>query len=129
MKKILIVDDERENREELAELLRRRYEVVTAPGPAEALEVLDSTFNLVLSDLNMLGHNGIWLAGEIKQKFSGTVPVVIITGLPANISAGEIKDAGIQDVLPKPIDIQKLLDVITRIVEKRDGERGTTEPR
>ena len=77
---ILIVDDELGVRESLRMLLKPRYEIHTAPGGEEALDILkERKIHLITLDLNMPKLSGIETLRETR-KVNGEIPVVIITG-------------------------------------------------
>jgi len=112
MAKILVVDDTPNNVKLLADLLASRgYEVVTASDGDEALlRVKDSKPDLVLLDVMMPRLNGYDTCRAIRaDPGTGILPVVMVTALDP---AGErIKgiEAGADDFLSKPINMQELL--------------------
>jgi CheY-like chemotaxis protein len=113
MKQILIVDDDGGIREACREALREeKYTVITASGAEEALEILNSTFNLVISDLMMPQYDGLWLARQVKKKFEGKIPVIIMSGSICGIKPHDIREGGIIGVLPKPFGADDLLRTI-----------------
>ena len=60
--RILIVDDEREITEILADLLSTDFECTVAGSAEEALTRLrDNSFELVISDITMPGMSGLWV--------------------------------------------------------------------
>jgi class 3 adenylate cyclase len=112
MAKILVVDDTPNNVKLLVDVLSARgYEVVTATDGDEALErVKDSKPDLVLLDVMMPRLNGYDTCRAIRaDPATGILPVVMVTALDP---AGErIKgiEAGADDFLTKPINMQELL--------------------
>ncbi len=80
--RILVVDDEEEVREILAETLEEfGYAVLTAASGEEALPVLarDGGVALVITDVRMPGMSGLDLAAEVRQRWPA-VKVVLISG-------------------------------------------------
>ena len=78
-----MVDDEAEIKELVAELLESRGYVVTTAGSAEeALETMgQTTFDLVISDLNLTGSSGMVLAADIARDFPALARrVILLTG-------------------------------------------------
>jgi len=113
MKQILIVDDDEGIREACREALREgKYTVTTASGAIEALEILNDTFNLVITDLMMPQYDGLWLAEQVKKKFDGRMPVIIMSGSIGGIKPHDIREGGIIGVLPKPFGGDDLLRTI-----------------
>ena len=110
--KILIVDDETGARTALEALLRREgYEVRDASSGERALEEC-ATFrpDLILLDILMPGINGFEVCRRIKATpETRLTPVVLITGLsdPDDRIAGI--NAGADDFLSKPLDVNELL--------------------
>jgi len=69
--KILVVDDEREIREMSKSVLERAgYRVAVSQNAQQALQLLDKEkdYELVLTDLNLPGLNGLELIREIKKR-------------------------------------------------------------
>ncbi|HYL68102.1 MAG TPA: HD domain-containing phosphohydrolase [Candidatus Limnocylindria bacterium] len=110
--KILIVDDESAARAALEALLRREgFEVRDASDGASALaECAKFRPDLILLDILMPGLNGFEVCRRIKATpETRLTPVVLITGLSATEDRIEGINAGADDFLSKPIDINELL--------------------
>lgn len=108
---ILVVDDDRELLEMLAEYLATLgYRVVTASSGEEALQIVEAaTPDLVLTDVYMGAMSGIELCARLKcdPRFE-LLPVVIITGLSDLTSRIAGLAAGADDFFPKPFDFVEL---------------------
>src|SRR5258708_19702603 len=79
---VLVVDDDRAVRDVLSAVLRDEgYPVRQAPSADEALELLrgDGTVPLVLCDMKMPEHDGLWLLDQIIQRHPQAA-VVMLTG-------------------------------------------------
>ena len=73
--RILVVDDEPLTLDSLTAILRRRFEVVTAPGGAEGLVALQSGFfHVVVSDYDMPGMNGAQFLRAGREGPNGRQP-------------------------------------------------------
>jgi cyclic di-GMP phosphodiesterase len=110
--KILIVDDESAARTALETLLRREgFEVRDANDGASALtECAEFRPDLILLDILMPGMSGFEVCRRIKATpETRLTPVVLITGLSATEDRIEGINAGADDFLSKPIDINELL--------------------
>ena len=71
MQKILIVDDSEINREILAAMLEKTYEIDMAKDGQEAIEILEKkwkTYQIVLLDLNMPVMNGYEVLKVMEEK-------------------------------------------------------------
>ncbi|PLX29167.1 MAG: sigma-54-dependent Fis family transcriptional regulator [Clostridiales bacterium] len=80
--KLLIVDDEIEYRETYRMLLENRGFIVGEAGSAdEALDIMSKEYYpIVISDVIMPGKDGLYLLDRIKNKYGGSVEVIIVTG-------------------------------------------------
>jgi DNA-binding NtrC family response regulator len=110
---VLVVDDEQRQREIYRDILQDEgYEAVTASSGEAALHlVAQKRFDLVLTDLNLTGMNGIQLLTEILRA-DATVAVVLITGYPSIESAIDATKRGVYQYLEKPVDRARLLEVV-----------------
>jgi DNA-binding NtrC family response regulator len=117
---ILIVDDDREMAELLADILQEAgYSASTANSGSEALgRVEQARPDVLISDLHMSGMNGHVLQGELKR-LEPDLPVVIITAFGSIQSAVESMKLGAFDYITKPFNHDELLLVVSRAVENR----------
>jgi DNA-binding NtrC family response regulator len=117
MKKVLIVDDSHEIRETCRNVLTRyNYEVSVAKDANDALQILDATFALVMTDLEMPGKDGLWLVSQVKKNFPN-MPVVLMSGNVSVKKFDEINNADISDFIKKPFIIKDILITISRHVK------------
>lgn len=104
---VLVVDDERINRELLKGILKRNgYQIILAASGEEALRVLpEAKPDLVLLDVNMAPMNGFDVLRKIRESHRDTeLPVLMVT---AESDRNMIIDAfreGANDYLTKPVD-------------------------
>jgi len=119
-KKILVVDDNPDNRDLICEILEDAdYDFVEAEDAEASLRALaDTHFDLVLMDVSLPNMNGLEATKIIKAdpKCEG-LPVFLLTAhaMQSDIDAG--KAAGADSYITKPIDEDKLLAEIERILE------------
>jgi len=125
--RILIVDDELSMREYLAILLEREgYDAVVAASAEEALTRLEGAlFDMVISDVQMPGLNGIELLARIKS-LSPNTAVVMITAFSAAEQAVEAMKLGAYDYLSKPFKNEEIKVVIRNALEKLGLKRENT---
>ncbi|HEX8249754.1 MAG TPA: sigma-54 dependent transcriptional regulator [Pyrinomonadaceae bacterium] len=118
-KAILVVDDEKSQREILEMILSGEgYDVTTASSGEAALKfVADRRFDLVLSDLKMTGMSGIDLLKELVA-YDKSIMVILLTAHGTVDSAFEAKDLGAFAYLQKPYDREKLLETVSRALNK-----------
>ena len=118
---ILVVDDEPNARNALAELLRGDgYRVETASDGLEALGKLrECEPDIVLTDLKMPRMDGLELLRQLRARPHGGVVVVVMTAFGAVDSAVSAMKEGAMDYLTKPIRLDDVLPVLERGMEQR----------
>ncbi len=119
--RILVVDDEANARTALAELLRDEgYTVETAADGFKALPKLDEFApDLVLTDLKMPGMDGIELMRKARAGDDPDRVVIVMTAFGSVETAVEAMRQGATDYVTKPINIEELVIVIERGLERR----------
>ncbi len=123
MKKILVVDDEKDIRFILKEILiEHKYSVVTIGTIKEAEEYIkNNNFDLALLDvlLDEKSRDGLYLLNFIKKK-NKNIPVIMMSG-HANIqtAVNSVKD-GAFEFLEKPFNQERLLNFMHRGIEYSD---------
>ncbi len=113
--RMLLVDDEVEFLEPMAERLRRRrITCSTAQSGTEALEALArEPFDCAVVDVKMPGMNGLDLLRRVRREFPA-VAVILLTG-HASVELGvQGLELGAFDYLMKPVDLDELLDTVRR---------------
>ena len=120
MKKILIVDDEKDIRFILNEILtENQYTVVSAGTIKEAESIINNDhFDLVLLDvlLDEKSRDGLYLLNQIKKK-NKDIPVIMMSGhANIQIAVNSVKD-GAFEFLEKPFNQERLLNFIKRGIE------------
>ncbi len=116
---ILLVDDERSQREILAGFLRKqRLTVLEAASAEEALAVFGrQTVDLVLSDFRMPGRSGAELLHDLRAR-NAEITVVLMTAFGTIEGAVAAMRDGAYDYLTKPVDLDELSHLIARIRER-----------
>jgi len=117
---VLVVDDEAAQRTVLAGFLRKRQlEAVTAGGVDEAVQIVAGrVIDLVLTDLNMPGKDGLTLIDSLRA-VNPELPVIVMTAFGTVASAVDAMKRGAADYLTKPIDLDELDVLVTRTLERR----------
>ena len=133
MHRILIVDDNFENRQLLAEILREISECDFAASGMEAIEAYNLSlkksepYSLILLDIELPGINGLEILGKIREseknagiKLGEGIPIVIVTAYEKRFV--EAYNKGCDDYVLKPIDTCDLLNKVSAIlVKSEDG--------
>jgi CheY-like chemotaxis protein len=113
---VLIVEDDNDVREALVEVLTfEGYRVATATNGLDAIEQLrrDGPPDLILLDLMMPVMDGRqFRAAQVKEAAFADVPVIVISA-DGQVDQ-KIAGLGISAYLRKPIEVEDLLDLISR---------------
>jgi DNA-binding NtrC family response regulator len=119
MATLLIVDDDNNIRETLAELLSASNECHTADRAEQALAYLDvENYDVVLTDISMPGLSGREVLKRVQENHPAT-PVIIISG-NVNADAGaELLAMGAFAYLPKPFRLEVVEDTVVRALARR----------
>ncbi|MFZ7234456.1 response regulator [Avibacterium avium] len=126
MAKLLLVDDDVELLELLAELLRiEGFEVETAVNGKACLEKLDASYQLVLLDVMMPVLNGIETLKKIRQNY--TAPVMMLTARGDEIDRVLGLELGADDYLPKPFNDRELVARIKAILRRTESHYPLNE--
>lgn len=117
--RILIVDDSSTTLEVLQRnLTAAGYRVFTAPGVAEAIEILEGTaLDLVITDLKMPEVSGLDLVRHVRENFEDT-EVMMITGYPSVQGAVNAIKTGAEEFIAKPFTDEELLSAVQRALDK-----------
>ena len=118
--RLLIVDDEIKFLESIAKRLELRgLEVTTATSGREAVQIAGTQkFDLALLDLKMPGMDGKQVL-EILKREHKFLEVVILTGHGSVDSAVECTKLGAFSYLPKPYELDDLIEVLRQAYEAR----------
>jgi two-component system response regulator HydG len=118
--RVLVVDDEQSMCEALAAgLAPKGFDVRWTTAAAEALDLLAAEeFDVVLTDLNMRGMNGIELCERIVAN-RPDVPVMVITAFGSLETAVAAIRAGAYDFITKPVKLDALVIQLARAVQHR----------
>jgi len=129
-RRILIVDDEEQTRETLAELVSALgYETGSAANGQEAVAMLRrERYDLVLTDLLMPGMDGLDVVREIRA-MTQDLPVLVITGHSSVQTAVESVRAGASDYIEKPVNLEALQMRIQRAFDYADLVTSSAEYR
>jgi len=121
---ILVVEDDRAQRESLQEILQQEgYEVETAPDGETGLQRLqEQGFDLVLTDMALPGLSGLDILKFLMQRQPHCL-CIIITGYATVKNSVDAMRQGAYDYLPKPVDPQELRLVVHRALEHQRLQR------
>lgn len=123
--RLLVVDDAPDTLEILQRnLLSEGYQVFTAPGVIEAIEILNSTpIDLVITDFKMPKVNGLNLIKHVRENLKDT-EVMMITGYASIEGAVEAVKTGAEEYLAKPFTDKELSQAVKRALKKLKMRRS-----
>ena len=115
-KRVLIIDDERT----ILELLRRflftigfALDVEVAENAEEGIKkILNTSYDLILTDIQMTGMSGNDLCDYVKNNLGQAVPIVAMSGTP-----WLLEHSNFDAVLAKPFRKETFLDIVCRFVQ------------
>ena len=110
---VLLVEDHLDTLDLLAEVLRMcEAEVLPAANARDALELFKTKrCDVVVSDLGLPQDDGLWLLDQIRASERPKTPVIAMTGLVLESSAGRRFDA----VVIKPCDPYELCRLVLAV--------------
>jgi CheY-like chemotaxis protein len=134
VRKLLVVDDNAVDlRLHHLVLEKAGYEVWDANSAEQALEILRTRKpDAILTDLNLPRMDGLTLARQLKKlPETASIPVIAVTGaegefsnreaykagFPAFFAESSAKDSGAVAYLSKPIDVQRLAQIVAQVTE------------
>ncbi len=120
MRSYLVVDDNRDFAENLAEILRDRGDdVAVAATGAEAVALARSRrFDAVLTDMRMPFMGGAEVVHEVRRG-DPAVPAMVVTAHVGDDAIDAARREGLLAVLSKPVDVPRLLELLASA--RRDG--------
>lgn len=120
MRTYLVVDDNRDFAENLAEIVRDRGDdvAVAESGPEAVALARGRRFDAVLTDMRMPLMGGAEVVHEIRRSDPG-VPAMVITAHVGDDAIDAARREGLLAVLSKPVDVRRLLELLASA--RRDG--------
>jgi len=120
VKKMLIVDDEETLTYSLYQsfiVANKEYEVITAASGEEASEKLvETTFDLVITDIKMPGMDGLELLALIKSKYPST-EVIVMTAYGSAEKREEALQKGARFYIEKPFEIKEIKQLVMELLQ------------
>jgi DNA-binding NtrC family response regulator len=123
LKTLLIVDDDEGMRDTLTAILRRDYQVVTAPSGEAGLEVLARAHvDLMLLDVRLPRMNGLEVLKHVKEQHSAVEAIVISAVSEVETAVQAIKQ-GAYHFITKDFEYDALRSLVRNASEKQDLSR------
>lgn len=120
---VLVVEDEVELAKLYTEWLSEDYEVRTATGGEQALELYDASVDVVLLDRRMPDLSGDDVLAEIRAR-EGSARVAMVTAVDPDV---DILELGFDDYVTKPVSSDDLLRTVDRLLTRATYEESVQE--
>lgn len=119
-KKVLIAEDSSVIQNLTKKILQfQNFDIVAVKNGEQVLQTLDKEhIDIILMDINMPVMDGMECARQVRalpDPQKAAIPIVAITGNAKNYSMEDFKKAGITDYLQKPLDFDKLVNVVKEL--------------
>jgi CheY-like chemotaxis protein len=120
---VLIADDDRGNREALGEALENRgFRTVLAEDGGRAVELVQvDLVHLILFDMHMPRLTGLEAFNVIRQTLDRVLPAVLMTADANNDLIRRAFQAQVFSVIPKPVNLNIVLNTLSRALAKAYG--------
>jgi adenylate cyclase len=114
---ILVVDDDRLNRELISRALRKDgHRIVEACDGALALQILQAiSFDIIITDFVMPKLNGIKFVEKLHS-IQPRTPIIFVTGYLSVISDKNMLDGMVAEVFAKPFELDALRSTVQRLM-------------
>ncbi|GAB3758796.1 response regulator [Spirosoma pomorum] len=122
-KRVLIAEDSSVIQNLARKILEfQNYDITAVKNGEQVLQILEKEdFSILLLDINMPIMDGMECVRRVRalpEKEKASVPIVAITGNARNYTEEEFKTAGFNDVLVKPLNFDRLVEVVNQLTEK-----------
>jgi DNA-binding NtrC family response regulator len=117
--KILVVDDDPIVVKSCKRILHAEgFEVFTCGSADDALEKMKQCdFDLILMDVKMPKHDGIFLMKEMKKNWPD-IPIVVMSGYPTSETIADVTQLGAIQFIPKPFRPDEFMKIMRRVIQK-----------
>jgi DNA-binding response OmpR family regulator len=119
--KILVIDDEPVVLNSCRKVLEEDgFDVYLVPSADEALKAMKKEgFDLLLVDVKMPKHDGIYLMQKVKEKWPD-VPIIVMSGYPTTDTITDGAKMGAEAFIAKPFTPDELLESIRQVIQKEE---------
>jgi len=123
--KILVVDDDAIVIKSCRRILEAEgFEVLTVPSADEALEIIKRyDFDLLLIDVKMPKHDGMYLMREVKQNCP-EIPIIVMSGYPTPETIADVLKLGATQFIPKPFRPDELIKSVRQVIQKVSSKKS-----
>ncbi len=117
--RILVVDDDAIVVKSCKYILEAEgFEVATVSTAENALQTIHhNDFDLLLVDVKMPKHDGLFLMREIKKHLP-EIPILVMSGYPTPTTVSDVFKLGATQFIPKPFRPDELIQVVREVIQK-----------
>ena len=129
-RRVLVIDNDNDILESTAGLLRAwGCDALTAASAAQAAERLGSLApDMVIADVHLDGgEDGVATALDLRKKFGGTLPVIIVSGDVSQATRDRVAASGLP-LLEKPVAPLRLRTLATRLLRAATRPAAASDP-
>ena len=126
--RVLVVEDNLMNQKLVLQVLKRLgYQAKVADDGQKALDILqETTFDVILMDIQMPVIDGYETTRQIRSKFNKTVPIIAMTAHALASEQEECLKAGMNDFLSKPFKMEELQQLIRKYLPINNSTETAT---
>ena len=99
----------------------QNYDIHSARDGQQVLDMLkQKKYDIILMDINMPKMDGMECSRQIRSmddEEKSQVPIIAITGNASNYSEDDFEKAGMNEYIPKPIDFDRLVEVVNKYAQ------------
>jgi len=123
--RILVVDDDAIVIKSCRRILEAEgFEVITVPSADEALQKIATLdFDLLLMDVKMPKHDGIFLMREINKNWAD-IPIIVMSGYPTPETIADVYKLGAVQFISKPFRPDELMKTIREVIQKMSHKKS-----
>ena len=118
MKRVLVIEDNRDNLKLISYVLKRHgFEVATAESGEEGLAMVSQVQPcFIIMDIDLPGIDGLETTRRIRAERGEVIPIVAITSLAMAGDRERILAAGCSGYFEKPLNPLTIMDAILKVV-------------
>lgn len=117
--KIMVVDDDTIVLDSCEIVLKPEgFDVRLVSSANKALKIMEGNrFDLLLIDIKMPEHDGVWLIQEIKKMWP-EIPLIVMSGYPTTETIALVNEMGVTSFIAKPFTPDELLESIGKALHE-----------
>ena len=120
---LLLVDDDKNTLDGLVRILKcEGYSVSGVLSGSDALKLLSKEkYDVIITDMNMPGMDGLTLIREVKKRKETIATVVITANSSLKTASDAIKSLDYDYYLTKPVNVEELKSVLNKLWERQQS--------